>query len=112
MLANAEAQSEDNARLYKAIGLSSREIELLTYATGKRDYFFISPAGRRLFQLELGPVALAFVAASGQSDRTAIKELYRLHGSNWVGHWLKRRGLDPSILRPERREAERNNANT
>jgi type IV secretion system protein VirB4 len=102
LLPNAEAQSEDNARLYRSIGLSSREIELLTYATPQRDYFFTSPAGRRLFQLELGPVALAFVAVSGKDDRLTIKELHHLHGKDWVGYWLKRQGIDPGVLGGER----------
>lgn len=98
LLPNATAQSEDNARLYRSIGLTPREIELIAYSTPKRDYFFTSPAGRRLFQLELGPVVLAFVAASGKEDRLAIKELYRLHGAGWVVPWLKRRGVDPVVL--------------
>lgn len=98
LLPNAEANGEDNARLYKSIGLTDREIELLVYATPKRDYFFKSPAGRRLFQLELGPVALAFVAVSGKEDRILVKDLYRLHGINWSGHWLKRQGIDPKVL--------------
>ena len=98
LLPNPSAQMEDNAKLYKSIGLSEREIELSAFATPKRDYFFTSTAGRRLFQLELGPVALAFVAASGTEDRKAVKELYRMHGSKWVSHWLKRQGVDPSVL--------------
>lgn len=98
LLPNAEAKMDDNAKLYRSIGLSDREIELLTLSTPKRDYFFTSPAGRRLFQLELGPVALAFVAASGPEDRKAVKELYRLHGENWVPYWLKRQGVDPAVL--------------
>lgn len=98
LLPNAEAQSEENAKLYRMIGLTDREIELLTYATPKRDYFFKSPAGRRLFQLELGPVALAFVGASGKDDRLTIKELYRIHGDTWALHWLKLQGIDPAVL--------------
>ena len=98
LLPNASAQMEDNMRLYKSIGLSDREIELLTVATPKRDYFFTSPAGRRLFQLELGPVALAFVAASGQDDRKVVKELFSMHGDAWVGYWLKRQGVDGAVL--------------
>lgn len=98
LLPNAEASGEQNAKLYRSIGLTNREIELLVYATPKRDYFFKSPAGRRLFQLELGPVALAFVAVSGKEERTAVKDLYRLHGSNWAGHWLKKQGIDPGVL--------------
>jgi len=98
LLPNTQASSEENLPLYKSIGLSRREIELITYATPQRDYFFTSPAGRRLFQLELGPVALAFVAASGKEDRRVIKELHGLHGDQWVVHWLKRRGVDPAVL--------------
>lgn len=98
LLPNPEAQSDDNLRLYKAMRLTDREIELLANATPKRDYFFTSPAGRRLFQLELGPVALAFVGASGVEDRKAIKELVRIHGEKWVGFWLQRRGLNPNLV--------------
>lgn len=98
LLPNPSAQMEENAKLYKSIGLSEREIELSSLATPKRDYFFTSTAGRRLFQLELGPVALAFVAASGIEDRKAVKELYRMYGAKWVPHWLRRQGVDPLVL--------------
>jgi len=98
LLPNAEAMGEENAKLYKSIGLTEREIELLVHATPKRDYFFKSPAGRRLFQLELGPVALAFVAVSGIEERILVKDLVRLHGDDWVAVWLKQKGLDPRIL--------------
>lgn len=98
LLPNPAAQMEENQRLYKSIGLSDRAIELLVEATPKRDYFFSSPAGQRLFQLELGPLALAFVAASGIDDRKTVKELYALHGSNWAWYWLKRQGVDPQVL--------------
>lgn len=97
LLPNPEAQSEENLKLYKSMRLTDREIELLVNAAPKRDYFFTSPAGRRLFQLELGPVALAFVGASGVEDRKVIKELYRIHGEKWVGFWLQQRGLDPEL---------------
>lgn len=98
LLPNASAQMDENLRLYKSIGLSNREVELLVLATPKRDYFFTSPAGRRLFQMELGPVALAFLAASGADDRKAVKELRQQHGDGWVSYWLMRQGIDPVIL--------------
>lgn len=99
LLPNPEANSKENAELYRSIGLSEREVELLTYATPKREYFFKTPVGRRMFQLELGPVALAFVAASGIDERKQVKALYRQHGEDWVPHWLKVRGVDPGVLR-------------
>lgn len=98
LLPNAEAENPGNASLYRGIGLSDREIELLRYATPQRDYFFASPAGRRLFQLELGPTALAFVGVSGVDDRMAIKELHRIHGANWIVPWAKRQGVDPAVF--------------
>lgn len=97
LLPNAAAESDDNLRLYKDIGLSNREIALLANGRPKQDYFFTSPAGRRLFRLELGPVALAFVAASGKDDRLKVKELCQIHGEKWVQHWLEYRGLSPSL---------------
>jgi len=98
LLPNASAQMEENLRLYKSIGLTNREIELLTLATPKRDYFFTNPSGRRLFQLELGPVALAFLAASSPEDRKVIKGMRQMHGDDWVMFWLSRQGVDPSVL--------------
>ena len=98
LLPNPDAESDENRKLYKMMRLTDREIELLAHATPKRDYFFTSPAGRRLFQLELGPVALSFVGASGIDDRKTIKELYRLHGAKWPRYWLQRRGLNPGLV--------------
>lgn len=105
LLPNASAKMEDNAKLYKSIGLTEREIDLLVMATPKRDYFFTSPAGRRLFQLELGPVALSFVAASGADDRKLVKELNHLHGADWVSHWLTRQDVSPDVLSQNHRLA-------
>lgn len=97
LLPNVEAQKASKD-LYKLIGLTEREMELLAYSTAKRDYFFSSPAGKRMFQLELGPVALAFVAASGTEDRAMAKKMHHLYGKNFAWHWLKYRGVDPMVL--------------
>ena len=43
--------------------------------TRKREYYIISPKGRRLFSLGLGPVALSFVGASGADDLARVREL-------------------------------------
>jgi type IV secretion system protein VirB4 len=110
LLPNASAQMDENLKLYKSIGLSNREVELLVLATPKRDYFFTNPAGRRLFQMELGPVALAFLAASGAEDRKMVKELRQLHGDGWVSYWLMRQGVDPDVLGEKARLAIRASA--
>ncbi|MEM8519075.1 transporter [Janthinobacterium sp. CAN_S7] len=97
LLPNVEALKASKD-LYRLIGLTEREMELLAYSTAKRDYFFSSPAGKRMFKLELGPVALAFVAASGTEDRAMAKRLHHVHGKNFAWHWLKHRGVDPMVL--------------
>lgn len=98
LLPNAEAGMDENRALYKQIGLTDREIELLEKGTPKKDYFFKSPAGRRLFQLELGPVALSFVAVSGKDDRKTVKDMHRMYGEHWLPHWMRRQGVDPQVL--------------
>ncbi|HVH10943.1 MAG TPA: hypothetical protein VM736_14195, partial [Gemmatimonadales bacterium] len=62
-LPNPDAETATQAPLYRALGLNDREIAILALATPKRDYFFKSPRGSRLFDLGLGPVALSFLAA-------------------------------------------------
>lgn len=91
-LPNPEARSQNSSAAYRQIGLSDRQIEILSYATPKRQYYFTSPNGQRLFDLGLGPVALSFVGASGKEDLTAIRELQRRFGGDWVAEWLWQRG--------------------
>lgn len=98
LLPNPQAVTDDGVRMYKELGLTLREMELLAYGTPKRDYFFSSPEGRRMFQLELGPVALAFVATSGKDDKALARRLRSIHGDNWVGEWLKEKGVNPAVL--------------
>lgn len=99
LLPNASAASESESKLYKSVGLTDREIDLLVTATPKRHYFFKSPAGRRLFELELGPVALAFFGASGVDDRKLVKQLYAEHGDDWVKPWMVRQNIPADLLR-------------
>lgn len=92
-LPNPEAQAEQNAGIYRSIGLNDRQIELLAYAVPKREYLYTSPLGKRLIDLDLGPVALSFVGATGKEDLTQIRHLIKSHGSSWPAKWLARRAL-------------------
>lgn len=92
-LPNPEAGNEQNAAAYHAVGLNDRQIELLSYAVPKREYLYTSPLGRRLIDLDLGPVALAFVGATGKDDLARIRQLMRTHAGAWPGEWLAARGL-------------------
>jgi type IV secretion system protein TrbE len=91
-LPNAEARTEQSAALYRALGLNDRQIEMLSYATPKKHYFYSSPLGRRLFDMHVGPVARAFVGAGGREDIARAKTFIAQHGDEWPYHWLIDRG--------------------
>ncbi len=93
-LPNPEARSQNSAHAYRTLGLTERQIEILSYAKPKRQYYLVSPLGQRLFDLGLGPVALAFVGASGKDDLGMVARLRVQYGANeWPAEWLWRRGL-------------------
>jgi type IV secretion system protein VirB4 len=83
--------------LYTLIGLNETEIDLLKTATKKRHYYVVSPDGRRLFELGLGPVALAFTAVSSRDDIARVRGLIDAHGERWPEAWLAHRGVAVSL---------------
>ena len=93
-LPNERALEPQITDIYRRFGLNDRQIEILARATPKRDYYCQSRRGNRLFELGLGPVALAFSAASSKSDQAAITALVAEHGrAGFAQAWLRRRGL-------------------
>jgi type IV secretion system protein VirB4 len=93
-LPNARALEPRVADLYRGFGLGERQLEIIARARPKRDYYFQSAEGARLFDLELGPVALAMCAAGGRADQTGIDHvLAAAPGQGFAAAWLRRRGL-------------------
>lgn len=93
-LPNVYARDEDTAALYRRMGLNARQIEILATAIPKRQYYYVSENGRRLYDLALGPLALAFVGASDKESVAIIKNLEAKFGDQWVNEWLAGRGLN------------------
>ena len=92
-LANERVLEPQIAATYRRFGLSDRQIEILSQATPKRDYYCQSRRGNRLFELGLGEVALAFAAASSKTDQALIAELFAAHGRDGFARaWLEARG--------------------
>ncbi|OWR00381.1 conjugal transfer protein TrbE [Sphingopyxis witflariensis] len=93
-LPNERATEPQIARVYERFGLNDRQIEILSRATPKRDYYCQSRRGNRLFELGLGEIALAFTAASSKTDQIKIGELVEAHGhADFAEFWLRHRGL-------------------
>ncbi|WP_066698745.1 conjugal transfer protein TrbE [Sphingobium amiense] len=102
-LPNERAAEPQIATIYERFGLNARQIEILSRATPKRDYYCQSRRGNRLFELGLGEVALAFAAASSKTDQLRIAELVETHGrERFAAEWLRHRGLAWAVeLLPE-----------
>ena len=93
LLPNVYARDEDTANLYKRMGLNTRQIDMLATAIPKRHYYYLSDYGRRLFDLAIGPLAMAFVGVSDKDSLALIRQLESLHGHGWVGEWLALKNL-------------------
>lgn len=92
-LPNVFARDPDTAALYRRMGLNTRQIEILATAVPKRQYYYVSESGHRLYELALGPIALAFVGATDKASVAAIQRLEARVGERWVHEWLAARGL-------------------
>ena len=92
-LPNVFARDEDTSALYRRMGLNSRQIEILATAVPKRQYYYSSEWGHRLYDLALGPLALAFVGASDKESIAEIRALEAKYGAAWTDEWLASRGL-------------------
>jgi type IV secretion system protein VirB4 len=92
-LPNLNAKDKRTASLYERMGLNERQIDIIANATPKKDYFFVSEKGQRLYQLALGPLALAFVGSTDPDSIARMKMLEKKHGHNWVNHWLSEKGI-------------------
>ena len=108
-LPNERAVEPQITAIYRRFGLNDRQIEILSRATPKRDYYCQSRRGNRLFDLGLGDVALAFTAASSKADQARIAELLAEHGRvGFAAAWLRAHGLDwaADLLSPADQENE------
>jgi type IV secretion system protein VirB4 len=93
-LPNERALEPQIAAIYRRFGLNDRQIEIVARAAPKRDYYCQSRRCNRLFELGLGPLALALCAASSKTDQKLISELLAQSGREGFAHaWLTARGL-------------------
>jgi len=114
LLPNDRAIEAQSQAAYARFGLNERQIELISRATPKRHYYLQSARGNRLFELGLGPVALALCGASDPDSQKRIDAILAEHGpGNVAAHFLTQAGLAwaaellgrfPAALVPEEKE--------
>ncbi|HIE1298393.1 conjugal transfer protein TrbE [Burkholderia contaminans] len=98
-LPNPQATEPQIRTIYEGFGLNTRQIEIVATAEPKRDYYYQSRLGNRLFDLDLGPATLAFVGASTPQDQNAIDTVLASAASTapssspFADAWLRHRGL-------------------
>ncbi len=81
-LPNPDAQTPQIAEFYSAFGLNAQQVRIIASATPKREYYYQSSSGNRLFELGLGPLTLAAVGASSPGDQQMISAILAEHGAD------------------------------
>ena len=92
-LPNDRALEPLSRAAYERFGLNERQINLIASAVPKRDYYLQSRRGNRLFELGLGPIALALCATSNAADQARINRILDEFGQpQFAEAWLRAKG--------------------
>ncbi|API58605.1 conjugal transfer protein TrbE [Tardibacter chloracetimidivorans] len=95
LLPNDRAIEPQSQAAYVRFGLNERQIELVSRATPKRQYYLQSARGNRLFELGLGPIALALCGASDPESQKRIDAILAEHGAaRFAADFLTSAGLE------------------
>ncbi len=93
-LPNERATEPQLQKIYDQFGLNERQCEIIAHAIPKRDYYFQSRSGNRLFDLSLGPIALAFCAASQKADHQTLSKIKNENKpADFLASYLKEKNL-------------------
>lgn len=125
-LPNDRALEPQIADIYTRFGLNARQLELIARAIPKRDYYYSSRHGARLFELDLGPIALALCASASPERQKQMDEIVSsiTEPSEFLTRWLETQNLGwaaelasgfaerNSHAKPQRREEEKNDSIT
>ena len=94
-LPNDRAIETQIREIYERFGLNPRQVEIIARATPKQDYYAQTARGNRLFELDLGPLALAISSASTLQDHKLMDQLLKDHDAvGFVIAFLRAKGFD------------------
>ena len=103
-LANAQALTPEVGRRYRDLGLTERDCTIIATLARKREYYYMGPHGRCVFELGAGPITVAFNGAGSKDELAAIATVYHRAPQDFARNWLTHRGLHEAADRLERGE--------
>ena len=90
ILPNPDARTEETAAVYRFLGLSTRELDIVAEAQPRREYYYRCASGSRLFELDLGPVARTLLmplpGMSTEAFRSKMLSLLQRRGDDFLDH--------------------------
>jgi type IV secretion system protein TrbE len=102
-LPNDRAIETQIREIYERFGLNPRQVEIIARATPKQDYYAQTARGNRLFEFDLGPLALAICAASTLPDHKLMDQWQREHDEvGFVIAFLRAKGFEAEAEMIER----------
>lgn len=104
-LPNDQALEKNAKETYQAFQLNDTQIQLIATAVPKREYYYTSPAGCRLYDLSLEkcPFTLAYIAVN-KSDLVECQRILDVYGhAHFNEHWMKYKHVSLPVERETRR---------
>ncbi|MBP9741770.1 MAG: hypothetical protein KBD37_00260 [Burkholderiales bacterium] len=71
---------------YRSLGLNLRQIQVLSSAKPRKQYYYTSPYGRRVFELDICELTKCFV---GVNDPVNARKLYHKHNKEFSYYWIR-----------------------
>ena len=94
-LPNRNARTAQNRELYKLFDCNDKQIDIIASMTPKRDYYYSSEKGNRIFRLALQPAEIPFVTATAKQDQQAMNRILAEHGrEKFIQKWFEYKGYE------------------
>ncbi len=86
-LPNDKALEKTTKEQYASFGLNGRQLQIIATAIPKKQYYYTSPLGSRLYDLALGEKALAYVAVNKQDLKKCRQILDEYGKAQFASKW-------------------------
>lgn len=91
-LANDNMNSESQ-KIYEKFGLNDTEVSLVKALVPKKEYYYKSSLGSRIFDLKLSPLEAAFYTATSKADQLKAAEMKHLGPAEFTEGWKRLKGI-------------------